>query len=645
VRELWRGKTAVSDNADVARVKDAADIVRIVGEHVALRPKGREYVGLCPFHDDHKPSMNVVPSKGIFHCFVCGAGGDVLSFVQKYHKMEFREALTYLAERVGVTLTPRARGGSPDEPHSVSRADLLTATATATEFFRAILQHPEHGKEARAIIERRGISPAMTGQFLLGASPNRWDGLIVTMKSKNLPMAPFTDAGLVKKRENSDGAYDAFRNRLMFPIQDQVGRVIAFGARRIDDAEEPKYLNSPETRLFNKSATLYALNHASRSIQTERTAIITEGYTDVIACHQAGFSNVVATLGTALTREHAAALRRLCDRVVLLFDGDDAGQRAADRAVEVFFAEPLDVDIATLNRFTDAKDPDELLKREGGPEVFSRAISGAAGLLEYRFSRIRERLAGAGVAALSRAIEVEVAKLVELGLKNVPPVRQRLIVKRLASLVGLDEGTIMQAIPAGRAPRRSFAETAPTLNDEEEQEPAPETTLPLIQTASLTPSEHMLGCILCDGSLWSALQEEERDFIGPVAYRWPLLRLVSQTVHDLGEDGQTPDLSGVLRSVEDLAVKDAAVGLASRIDRETGPRLHAHWRACLNTARLDHSRPDRPQTPALQTSERPHEEQRADGQEAANAAIDQLHLKRKQHTSLGRDLRVLPRPN
>jgi DNA primase len=621
VSELWKGKSAsFNDHGDVDRVKDASDIVRIIGEHVALKAKGREYVGLCPFHDDHKPSMNVVPGKGIFHCFVCGSGGDVLSFVQKFHKMEFREALEYLAERAGITLTPR--GKPPGGPEGLSRTDLLTASTAAAEFFRVILKS-EHGKAAREIIQRRAISPEMVDKFMLGASPDRWDGLLLTIQNKRLDPKAFMEAGLLKKRENGEGAYDAFRNRIMFPIQDQIGRVIAFGARKIKDEDEPKYLNSPDTRLFNKSRTIYALNHAARAIQSERTAIITEGYTDVIACHQAGFCNAVATLGTALTRDHASILRRLCDRVVLLFDGDDAGQRAADRAIEVFFAEDLDVSICALNRFTDAKDPDELLKRPDGGEVFRKALDGSTDLLEFRYARLRQRLEGAGMAALARGLEEELARLVELGLRDVAPIRQKLIVKRLASLAEVDEATIMKSIPAGRRPRPAAdAHNSPDQG-------ADDAHLPPLHSAVLSAADHMLGCILCDGSLLATLSEHERDFIGPAAYRWPLLSRVAQVVHELGEDGVTPDLAGVLRHTEDIGVKDAAVALASRIDEQTDrdrDRLHAHWRECLNRARRDHE--NRRGVPAADVE----------------SVLTQIKLKRAAHASLGADRRVLPKP-
>lgn len=613
--ELWRG---AGPDREKDRVREASDIVRVVGEHVALRAKGREFVGLCPFHDDHSPSMNVVPSKQIFHCFVCGSGGDVFTFVQKFHRMDFREAIEYLAQRSGIELSPR-RGAGPEAgaADGVSRASLYGAGAFAQEFFRSILRHAEHGRAGRELVARRGIAPEMVERFQIGCAPDRWDGLLLTLRAKGQDERAFVEAGLVKRRETGDGFYDGLRNRLIFPIHDGTGRVVAFGGRRINDEDEPKYLNSPESRIFNKSATLYGLHLAARAIQSEGFALVTEGYTDAIACHQAGFTNAVATLGTALTREHARVLRRMCDTVVLLFDGDEAGQRAADRAMEVLFAEPIDVRIATLDRHTDAKDPDELLKRSGGGEVFRRVLDGASELLELRFTRLKESVRGAGLSALSRVIDEQVARMVELGLRDLPPVRQRLIVKRLAQVAGVDEATIARSVPAGRGRRVAGADAAGPGPGDGEQEPGR-----LLSSGALKASEHLLGCILCDGSLWAALGER-RDFVAAGEYRSPVVARIAHVVEQIAGGGESPDLAGVLRACDEAPVQSAAVALASRIDRETDrspERLHDHWRACLARAELDRA-----------------------GREASGDLGAAIELKRRAH-AFGGDRRVLPRP-
>ena len=601
----------LGDRSDIDKVKDATDLVRLIGEHIALRPKGREYICLCPFHDDHSPSMYVVPEKQFYKCFSCGASGDCFGFVQNFLKMDFRDALEFLADRAGIQLTPLKRtqgsfagseSGDPSESSSgggssggVDKKALLSASNMANAFFRAILKHEEHGKAAREVIEKRGVSAEMVELFQLGASPDRWDGLLLTAGKQGVPTPALLGAGLIKSRDSGSGGgghYDAFRNRLMFPIHDRGGRVIAFGARKIDPEDEPKYLNSPETRLFKKSATLYALPMALREIQATRTAIICEGYMDVIACHQGGFKNAVATLGTALTRDHAKQLRLACDRIVLLFDGDEAGQRATDRAAEVFFAEPVDVAVVTLNRFTDAKDPDELLKREGGADVFRQALANAQDVLEYRFARIREKLAGAGMAALAKAMNEELQKLVDLGLPYVEPMRQALIVRRLASIAGISEQAVRAAIPAGRDAKRTFER--PELSNDEptsQREVAELAQARAIRKRALTHAESLLGCLLCEGRLWMTLAEADKDAIAPVSYDVDLLQRVAQAVHDLGEDGQPPSLQAVLSHLEaDGPAREATISLADRIDEQTernSDRLKAYWHSILSQARRD----------------------------------------------------------
>ncbi|MBL0869705.1 MAG: DNA primase [Phycisphaerales bacterium] len=455
-----------SDDKD--RVLHATDIVRLISEHVTLNKKGREWACVCPFHDDHNPSMYVVPSKQIYHCFVCGAGGDAIKFVRDYHKMSFVEALQFLADRAGIKLTPRAprSGGGLELPEGVevgpevSREDLARANRLALDFYRAILKHPDHGKAGRAILEKRGVSAETCERFQIGVAPDRWDGLAMFLSAKRVDVRPFLAAGLIRNRENGGGAFDMQRNRLIFPIFDQLGRVIAFGGRRINDQDEPKYINSTDSALFSKSSTLYALHLAGETIRAEKTAIVVEGYMDVIACHQAGVRNVVATLGTALTAQSARILSRLCDKVVLFFDGDDAGQRAADRAVEVLFASTLEVRIATMAGarqagLTNAKDPDELVKQEGGVALLKRIINEATDALEYRFARLKSRLVGASMSQRSTVVEEEVRRLAELGLSAISPVKKQMIVKRVGELAGVGEEAIRRALAETRLGVRS----------------------------------------------------------------------------------------------------------------------------------------------------------------------------------------------
>ena len=233
------GKRAFGDRSDIDRVRDASDIVRIIGEHISLKPKGREFVGLCPFHDDRTPSMTVVPHKQFYKCFSCGASGDVFTFVQKFLRMEFRESLEFLAERAGVQLTPlrqQSFAEQGDQP-AITKKDLFAANNAAAAFFVGVMKHETHGAAGREVLKSRGVSEEMIKEFRLGVAPDRWDGLVMTLGGK-LGNDLLAQAGLLKQREGG-GYYDAFRNRVMFPITDRTGRVIAFGARKINPEDEP----------------------------------------------------------------------------------------------------------------------------------------------------------------------------------------------------------------------------------------------------------------------------------------------------------------------------------------------------------------------------------------------------------------------
>lgn len=526
-------------NNDVDRVRDASDIVGVIGDHLALKAKGREYVCLCPFHNDRNPSMCVVPAKQMYHCFVCGAGGDVFRFMMEYHSMTFREALTHLADRANIELTPFKPGGGgvvEGGTRGASKSDIVEVNSTAQGFFRAILAHPEHGAAARDLIERRGISAEMVEGFGIGAAPDRWDGLLSFAQSKGLSIEALKAAGLLKERDRggAGGMYDALRNRLIFPIRDQIGRPIAFGARRIDDEDEPKYLNSPETSAFHKSTTLFGIDRAARAIKRERVAVVVEGYTDVIACHQHGLEHVVGTLGTALTTGHAAVLRRLCDTVVLLFDGDEAGQRAADRAIEVLLKETIDIKIASLAGVTDAKDPDELLAREDGVATFNRAVDEGIDLLTWRFDRLRKELAGQGAARVTQRIEEEIRTLMDLGVDQLSPVRRRLIVRQVARAAGVEEEVVRASMRLGRrGPVRS--DDAPAGGSGGMNAPT-----------RFTAREMLMGCLLSDASLWVTLTSDEHDMVRTTAFDSRASALVAQALLECVEHGSGTGLHAVL---------------------------------------------------------------------------------------------------
>lgn len=488
----------MAGQSDIDTVRDATDLVRLIGEQVALRPKGREHVGLCPFHDDKNPSFAVVTHKGnaFYKCHSCGAGGDAFDFVMNYHRMEFGEALRLLADRAGITLKPRARtlaDGQPSEAGN-KRTDLRKANAFAAAFFQRTLSDPNTGAAAREVIKQRGISDEMVEAFMISAAPDQWDALANRIHRQSLSEDLFVAAGLLKPRKEGTGSYDAFRNRLIFPICDELGNPIAFGARKINPEDEPKYLNSAESTIFSKSKTLYGLHRAKRSIIESKQAIVTEGYTDVIACHQAGVTNAVGTLGTALTREHARMLSRLCDTVVLVFDGDEAGQKAADRGLEVFFAEPVDVKICVL---PDELDPDELLKLPDGRARFDAALAGSIDALAYKIDRFREILESAGgISGRQKHLESFLIELSNLGFASMQGVRKSLVLAQLADLLGVSVRDIETALPKARRTATSAGASAAI----ESQSAATEAEPALLGDDAVAPvrrrAEHDLLAIL-----------------------------------------------------------------------------------------------------------------------------------------------------
>ena len=437
------------DRDDLKRqVQEATDIIQLIGEQVTLRPKGKEFACLCPFHEDRNPSMFVSPQKQIYKCFVCGAGGDVFSFVMNYHKLSFPEALKVLGERAGIEVHDSHQQGEPGQP--TVRQKLSEANKCACTFFQRQYQHEQAGAKVRDYVAKRGINTQMLEEFQIGYAPDSWDGLATYLQKRNMPIEDYIEAGLVSPRKTGGGLFDRMRHRLIFPICDALGRPIAFGGRilpdgTLGDKNEAKYLNSPETPLFNKSQTLYGLHLAKQAIIQTRTAVIVEGYMDVVACHQHGVCNVVAALGTALTKEHAHALRHFAEKVVLLFDADEAGQKAADRAVEIFIGGTLDVTIAVLP--DGSKDPDELLKLPNGREIWDKAIKDSRDALDYQFDRMKSQFTeNDTVAGRQRLTEEYLRKLALQGLEKMSPIRRGLVYERIANLVHLDEKSIGEMV-------------------------------------------------------------------------------------------------------------------------------------------------------------------------------------------------------
>jgi len=366
----------------IQQIVQSTDIVRLVGRHCELKKKGARYWALCPFHKEKTPSFSVDPQTGLYYCFGCKEGGSVFTFLQKMEGLSFREALQRLASEAGVDLR---RYGSPDAPSQSLMGRLRAAHELATSFYQKCLQKSESGRKARRYLAGRQISEESVAAWRLGYAPEGWDHFLSLARRRGFEPELLARAGLVLPRQGAPGHYDRFRNRLMFPIADATGRTIAFGARALSEEDEPKYLNSPETALFSKGRCFYGLDRARQAIRSAGRAVVLEGYTDVIMAHQAGVEEAVAVLGTALSEEHAHALKRLCEKVVLVFDADEAGQKSAARSIEVLLKEDLAVYVAEL---PGGLDPCDLIVQRG-PEAFRRALQQS-----QEFFRFRLALAG-----------------------------------------------------------------------------------------------------------------------------------------------------------------------------------------------------------------------------------------------------------
>ncbi|MCA1684838.1 MAG: DNA primase, partial [Planctomycetia bacterium] len=336
-----------TSEATLAAIKHAVDIVALVGESLTVTRAGSKFKALCPFHDDHNPSMELNPDRQSYKCWSCGAGGDVFDFVMNHERIEFPEALRMLAERAGITLD--APASAEAAPAGISKTELLAVNAWAESAFAEALGRSE---QAREYLASRGIVGESVSRFKLGYAPGERNWLPSRAKREGFPVDLLEKAGLVVRPADAPGQVrDRFRGRVIFPIHDPKGRAIGFGGRVLPEVERllaasgkrtAKYLNSPETPLFKKRQVLYAGDLARAAAREAGWVAVVEGYTDVIAAHQVGLCNVVGTLGTALGDDHVVALRRLADRVVLIFDGDDAGQNAADRSLELFLAHEVD---------------------------------------------------------------------------------------------------------------------------------------------------------------------------------------------------------------------------------------------------------------------------------------------------------------
>ncbi|KAF1682216.1 DNA primase [Veillonella sp. R32] len=360
----------------IEQIKDANDIVSVISEHMTLKKMGRNYWGCCPFHNEKTPSFSVNPEKGFFYCFGCRETGNAISFLMKYNGVSFPEALEQLANRAGIVL-PERNLSKAELVRKEHRDKLYKVNELAATFFHNCLTKTEMGKPGLAYLQGRGLSAETIEHFQLGFAPNNWDKLYRSFHERGIDDQLLIESGLCRRNE-AGKLYDYFRNRVMFPICDGKGRVVAFGGRVLDDSK-PKYLNSPEYELFNKGHMLFAFDKAYRTIREKKQVILVEGYMDVIGAHNQGITNVVASLGTAYTKDQGRLLIRQAEEVVLAYDMDNAGQIAARRAIELLQDTEFKVRVVAM---PDGKDPDDYVRNHGS-EAFLELVANAVTPFEF----------------------------------------------------------------------------------------------------------------------------------------------------------------------------------------------------------------------------------------------------------------------
>ncbi len=443
----------------IALIRERTDIVQIIGEHVRLIPSGNRYKALCPFHKEKTPSFNVTPDKQIFHCFGCGKGGDVFAFLMELEHMTFPEVVKFLAERENIEIPKE------NDPDADRRGDLYNYLDRAAKFFETCLHDSSSGSLAREYLKKRKITTETARKFRIGFAPNSWDSIASRFGKTSEDLVGLEKAGLVKPRNQGEGYYDVFRNRLMIPILDIHGRVAGFGGRVLSAEDEPKYLNSAESETFNKRKMLFNFREAVPAARRSNSVIVVEGYLDAISLFQHGIKNVVATLGTAISADQIYMLARNCEVVYLCYDADAAGQKATLRAISLQKDSPVNARVVSFPDPSD--DPDSYVSREGA-ESFKKLLEKANDI--YTF------LIETHTRGLKPPIEIPVKeKLIQEFKELVPAIHSSIarseVIRKISKLLDMDQHVLEKEFEGREAPRsdetqkkRTFV--SPRLNAE-----------------------------------------------------------------------------------------------------------------------------------------------------------------------------------
>ncbi len=522
----------------IAEMSRRIDISELIGSYVPLKRAGRLEKGLCPFHNEKSPSFTVYPDSQSFYCFGCGAGGDGVSFIMRMQNLEYGEAVRYLASRLGMPLP------NEDDQTAKQRTRILAINRESARYYAQQLNE-EAGGRARAYLRTRALSDKIIRRFGLGYAPDAFGSLRDHLKQQGFQEAELLLAGVCKKSEKG-GIYDAFRGRIIFPIMDLRGNVIAFGGRKMaEDDFGPKYLNSAETRVFQKSKTLYAMNIVKKSIS--KRYLLAEGYMDVISLHQAGFDTALASLGTAITDEQARLIANHADEVVICYDADEAGQKATVKAIGKFGH--TDIKVRVLN-LPGAKDPDEFI-RKNGKERFEALLDGSKNALEYELHKARSNvdltMADGRAAYLKSAIEILVT---EAG-----PVERDIYAGQLAQQTDVGKEAIIKQLETAIRQRQR------RMKKRREEKMREEGVAAGIHLPYQLRSEKAIGIVFAEQQLMAALLKNPEDFIRPVRTRLTVDMLVSdemkavyQQIIQAADAGLPLDLSLLSEQLEEKTI-------------------------------------------------------------------------------------------
>lgn len=570
----------VFDNSFVTQIQQANDIVDVISEHVALKRKGREMVGLCPFHDDHRPSMNVSPAKQIFKCFACGAGGDVFKFVQMRENLSFPQAIERLANRAGIRLPAKRRASdighqaSGIDNRSLSAApsggvdtnELARVNAWAAKYFQKNLFDKEKGKFARDYLAQRKISSESIKKWQLGLATcppgiDSPDDLLKAARARKIPAKLLEYAGLITNQNQGMAdlsavrVADKFVNRLMFTITDVTGRVIGFGGRTLSE-QGAKYINSPTTALFDKSNSLYGLEHARHQIVSTDTAVVVEGYTDCIMAHQFGCSNVVASMGTSFTAGQARLLRRYAKKVILLFDSDAAGIEAANRALEVCLSQRIDIKLAFVPQ---GKDPCDFLL-SGGKERFQQLLDNAVDVLQFKWNRLTEKFGSDDTLAGRKAAIDEYLQAIATGLYagSLNTIEGGLLINRLSGIIGLDSKQLTAELR-----KRVTTAARAAAYDVQKQTACTEqgrsvSSMDFGEGLSATAQREILEVLLNEPKLFKTVKKVSAEH-----FDIPVLRQIASILFETLAANSAPELTEILAKTESPQVSSCIMQLHS----------------------------------------------------------------------------------